>query len=219
MRWCVLRGERELQQAGGDVDLLVHPADLPALRTLLGRAGLEELRAWGRWPHRFFVAPDLKLDVVTALAFGPDATLRTDAAEPMLARSAHGRPAPADAFWALLLHALLDRGAVRPSHASELQGLASHARDAPSPLRPYVEAACPAGWVADEAAAGRFEELLGLALELRAHWPGRSPVARAARARLRGGLRLASRRLPPRPRPRAQHNGAITSNRAARSTG
>jgi hypothetical protein len=220
VRWCLLRGE---SGAGGDVDLLVHRADLSALRTLLGELGLEELRAWGRWPHHFFVAAELKLDVVTDLAFGPHATLRTDAAEAVLARRVAGRPAPPDAFWALLLHTLLDRGAVRASHARDLEALGPCARDAASPLRPYVEAACPPGWhaamVADAAASGRFEELLALAPELRARWPSTPPVAGAARAWLRGGLRLASRRLPPRPRLSAQQSGAITSNNAARSTG
>ena len=224
VRWCLLRGESE---AGGDVDLLVHRADLDALRGLLGEIGLGELRAWGRWPHRFFVAAELKLDVVTELAFGPHATLRTGATEAVLARRVPGHPAPCpaapDAFWALLLHCLLDRGAVRISHARELVALAPSARDAESPLRSLVEAASPpawnAAWIAGAAATGRFEDLLGLASELRARWPGTPPVAGAARAWLRGGLRLASRRLPSRPRLPAQQSGAITSNSAARSTG
>jgi hypothetical protein len=220
VRWCLLRDESE---PGDDLDLLVHRADLGTLRALLGSMGLAELRAWGRWPHHFFVATALKLDVVTDLAFGPHATLRTDAAEAVLAGRVARRLAPADEFWALLLHTLLDRGAVRSSRARELEALAPRVRDAESPLRPYVEAACPAGWdaagVADAAAAGRFEELLFLAPELRARWPGKTPMASAARAWLRGGLRLASRRLPPRLRLPAQQSGAITSNSAARSTG
>jgi hypothetical protein len=218
VRWCLLRGDDEPHR---DVDLLVHPADLAALRAQLRRSGFAELRAWGRWPHRFFVRPELKLDVVTALAFGPHATLRTDAAEAVLERRVDARPAPPDAFWALLLHVLLDRGAVRASQSRELEALAPAARDSASPLRPYVEAACPRGWdaarIADAAAAGHFQELLGLGPELRARWPGPSPAAGAARAWLRGGLRLASRRLPP--RSHAQQRGAIASNSAVRSTG
>jgi hypothetical protein len=220
VRWCLLRGGTE---TSGDIDLLVHRVDLAVVRALLESRGLAELRAWGRWPHHFFVAPALKLDVVTELAFGPHATLRTDAAKAVLARRVGARPAPPDEFWALLLHVLLDREAVRASDARALEALAPSARGGASPLRPYVEAACPAGWdaagVADAAAAGRFQELLGLAPELLARWPGASPVAGAARAWIRGGLRLASRRLPPRPRLPAQQSGAITSNSAARSTG
>jgi hypothetical protein len=219
VRWCLLRSARE---PGEDVDLLVHPADLGALRALLREGGFTELRAWGRWPHRFFVVGGLKFDVVTELAFGPDAALRTHAAEAVLERRVGLRPAPADAFWALLLHVLLDRGVVRQARADELTSLAPAARDEASPLRPFVEAACPPGWsaarIAAAAAAGRFEELLGLAPELRARWPGPRTVTGAARAWLRGGLRLASRRLPPRPR-FVQQSGAMTSKSAARSTG
>jgi hypothetical protein len=225
VRWCLLRGDPEIDSAGGDVDLLVHPGDLGALRGVLGGSGFSELRAWGRWPHHFFVAGPLKLDVVIELAFGPVATLRTDAAEAVLARRVCGAPAPRpaapDAFWALLLHVLLDRGAVRAARAREIRALAPLARDEASPLRPIVDAACPPGWdgalVADAAAAGRFEDLLGLAPELRTRWPGAPPAAGAARTWLRGGLRLASRRLPP--RHLTQHSGAMTSNSAARSTG
>lgn len=233
VRWCLLRGESELHRADRDVDLLVHPIDLRAARAVLGSTGFGELRAWGRWPHHFFVAASageparLKLDVVTQLAFGPQATLRTDAAAAVLARRVPAapapRPAPADAFWALLLHALLDRGAVRPSHARELEALAPRARDERCPLWPFVEAASPPGWNAallvDAVEGGCVEKLLGIAPELRARWPGTPPVAGVARAWLRGGLRFASRRLPPRPRARAQHRGAMTSNSAASSTG
>jgi hypothetical protein len=205
------------------VDLLVHPADVGALRALLREGGFRELRAWGRWPHRFFVAGQLKFDVVTELAFGPDAALRTHAGMAVLERREGLRPAPSDAFWALLLHVMLDRGVIREARARELVALAPAARDETSPLRPLVDAASPPGWnaslIADAAAAGSFEELLGLAPELRARWPVSLPVAGAARTWLRGGLRLASRRLPPRPRPFAQHSGAMTSNSAARSTG
>jgi hypothetical protein len=227
VRWCLLRDGPELDPHSGDVDLLVHADDLEMLRRLLAECGFTEVRAWGRWPHRFFVAAPLKLDVVTELAFGPDAALRTHVAEAVLARRVLAVPAPRpaapDAFWALLLHVLLDRGVVRPDRARELAALAPLARGAVSPLRRLVEMACPPGWdavrIADEAAAGRFKELLGLAPELRARWPGTAPMAGAARAWLRGGLRLASRRLPPRPRQFAQHSGAMTSKSAARSTG
>lgn len=227
VRWCVLRGDPGLDPPGEDVDLLVHPADLGALRDVLCGSGFSELRAWGRWPHRFFVSGPLKLDVVTELAFGPGATLRTDATEAVLARRLCAapvpRPAAPDAFWALLLHVLLDRGVVRPPRARQIRALAPLARDEASPLRPLVEAACPPGWdavlVADAAAVGRFDELLELGPELYARWPRSPLVAGTARVWLRGGLRLASRRLPPRPRHRAQQSGAMTSNSAARSTG
>jgi hypothetical protein len=233
VRWCLLRGGPELSSLDGDIDILVHPRELRLVRRLLAEAGFAELRAWGRWPHRFFVTHPpgesklLKLDGVVELAFGRNGELRTQAAEAVLTGrvrdGALARPAQPDAFWALLLHALLDRGEVRPSHARELKAVALPARRGPSALRRTIEAACPAGWnaarIADAAAASRFEELLGLAPEFRARWPGSPPVASAARAWFRGGLRRAGRRLPSRPLQHAQQSGAITSNSAARSPG
>ena len=120
---------------GGDVDLLVDPRDLAVVRRLLcGDAGFAQLPAWGRGPHRFFVAyveteaAWAKLDVVTALRFGRWQQLPTGAAGAVLAGARDdgvvALPAPADAFWLALLHALLDRGRVRAERARELARLA-----------------------------------------------------------------------------------------------
>jgi hypothetical protein len=226
-RWCLLRGGRDLDSLAGDVDLLVDRRDLRPVRELLARAGFAELRAWGHRPHRFFVANvpgeagRLKLDVVTELAFGPHAELRTAAAGAVLARRVRrGRlvhPSAADAFWALLLHLLLDGGRARAGRATELALLAGSGR-LDSPLRTLVDRACPPGWDAERvvsaAADGRLAELSELAPELRARWPGSPRLLTAVRARLRGGLRRAGRRLPHR-----QHSGRMAANSAARSTG
>jgi len=227
-RWCLLRGERELGGLDGDVDLLVDRRDLDLVRELLVvEGGFAELPAWGHWPHRFFVADvpgevgRLKLDVVTELAFGPRAELSTGAGSAVLARRVRRaplvQPAAADAFWALLLHLLLDGGTLRPARARELAALAV-CGPLDSPLRTLVDRACPPGWdaarVARAAAEGRLAELSELAAELRARWPGSPRALRAARAWLRGGLRRAGRRLP-----RRQHSGRMASNSAVRSTG
>jgi hypothetical protein len=227
-RWCLLRGERELGSLDGDLDLLVDRRDLDLIRELLiVEGGFADLRAWGHRPHRFFVADvpgeagRLKLDVVTELAFGPRAELRTGAGSAVLdCRVRRGplvHPAAADAFWALLLHLLLDGGALRPARTRELAALA-RCEPLDSPLRTVVDGACPPGWdaarVARAAAGGRLGELSELVPELRARWPGSSPVLTAARAWLRGGLRRAGRRLPHR-----QHSGRMASNSAVRSTG
>jgi hypothetical protein len=227
-RWCLLRGERELGSLDGDLDLLVDRRDLNLIRELLVvEGGFGELRSWGHRPHRFFVADvpgeagRLKLDVVTELAFGPRAELRTGAGSRVLARRVRRgplvHPAAADAFWALLLHLLLDGRTPRPARTRELAALA---RCGPldSPLRTLVDRACPPGWdaarVARAAAEGRLAELSELTPELRARWPCSPRALRAARAWLRGGLRRAGRRLPHR-----QHNGSMASNSAVRSTG
>jgi hypothetical protein len=217
VRWCLLRGAHELDRLGGDVDLLVHPDDLRAVRrVLVSERGFAAPRAWGRGSHRFFVDGPLKLDVVTELAFGRYQELRTGAAGAVLARTVRsGRlalPAPADAFWAALLHALVDRGRVRPERAAELQALARAASGEASPLIP----ACPAGWdadrIVDAAVAGRFDELLALTGAIRAGWPGAGRLVTGARVVRSRALRALDRRLP-------QTSGAITSYSASRSAG
>src|SRR3954469_2400058 len=135
VRWCLLRHGPDPRRLDGDVDLLVHPRDLRVARELLTRrSGFAGVRAWGGWPHRFFVADvpgernPLKLDVVSELAFGPLGELPTRAAIPVLPRrvrdGAVAWPAPADAFWALLMHVLLDGSNVSPVRARELAALA-----------------------------------------------------------------------------------------------
>jgi hypothetical protein len=224
VRWCLLRGAGQLRRVDGDVDLLVHRRDVPILRRVLTSGGrFAELPAWGRRPHRFFAAhiasPDawLKLDVVTELAFGRYHELRTRAAEDVLARRIHdgvlARPAPADAFWALLLHALLDRGAVRLERAQELIALAGPARGVDAPLAELADRACPPGWSAgrmlDAAAAGRFGELVALAPAIRAGWPDAPFVVTAGRSSLRRVLRRVA----------SQQRGRMTSKSRSRSTG
>ena len=218
VRWCLLRGADQLHRPDGDVDVLVDRRahrDLPAL---LANAGFSPTRAWGYGPHRFFVdRAGLKLDVVSELAFGRHQELPTRSADAVLMRRVRDHalwlPAPADAFWALLLHVLLDRGWVRPRRARELVTLAPRARGAASPLADVVAAACPAGWdpprMVDTAAAGSFDELLALVPALRAGWPGSRRVAIAARVAMRAAARRAS----------GQHNGLITSKSRARSAG
>jgi hypothetical protein len=225
VRWCLLRGARELHLVDGDVDLLVSRLELGRLRhALVASGGLSPLSSWGRRPHHFYVAPVagedavLKLDVVDELAFGPYGELPTPAAGQVLAcRRRQGDlwlPAPADAFWSLLLHALMDKGRVREERASELVGLAPAARDASSPLRDVVDASAPGGWgsarVLDAVEHHAWDELLALAPLLRDRWPHTTRLTREGRAAARRLLRKASR---------LQQRGSMTSNRRPRSTG
>jgi hypothetical protein len=188
VRWCLLR-------SGADLDVLVHPEDVRLVRTAL--TSFDEQRPWGRRPHRFFVAGETKLDLVTELAFGRRHELRTDAADDVLARRVRvggvALPAPADRFWALLLHELLDRPEVR--RVDELRALTRQGPVDDGPLIALVERS---GWTAARigalAAGGRFEELRPFADALRAHWPG-SPLGAAARGGVRAALRRADRRV------------------------
>jgi len=133
--WSLLRGEEELNDLAGDVDLLVRPEDLPRMRAALTHLGFVEERSWGLHPHRAFIGYDsatdawLKLDVVTAFAFGSYGEISMPGARRALAR--RGRVGdlsllgPADAVWALLLHCLLDKGSVADKHRARLRELAA----------------------------------------------------------------------------------------------
>jgi hypothetical protein len=225
VRWCLLRGAQDLDRVDGDVDLLVSRLELGRLRhALVASGGLSPLSSWGRRPHHFYAGPVagedavLKLDVVTELAFGPYGELPTAAADRVLAgRRRQGDlwlPAPADAFWSLLLHALMDKGRVREERARELLSLAPAARDERSALRDVVDAACPGGWgsarVLDAVEHRAWEELLALAPLLRDGWPGTTRAARESRVAARRLLRRAWR---------VQQRGSMTSNKRPRSTG
>lgn len=211
VRWCLLRGAGELARPGGEVDLLVHAADRGRLRRALAATGATaRLAAPGRGTHGFHLAYDaaadawLKLDVVTELEFGAHQELTTRAAAAVLERrrrrGAVVLPAPADAFWALLLHELLDKRALRAERAGELAALAARARRDDSPLAAVVEAACPPGWsavrIAETAAAGRVDELAPLHDLLPRRWPGAGPAARRMRVARSRALRRLHRALP-----------------------
>ncbi|QEC49146.1 nucleotidyltransferase family protein [Baekduia soli] len=225
VRWCLLRGAAELDRVDGDVDLLVSHSDLRGLRRALAAlGGYPPQNSWGRQPHRFFVdetvvpGERVKLDVVTTLAFGRYGELPTGAADTVLAARERCDglwvPAPADAFWALLLHAVLDRGRIRAERAAELLVLAGRAGEGDSPLRDVVEEACPPGWdtgrVVEAVHAGAWDELSRLGPQLRDRWPGSSPARRTLTVGVRKVLRKAQR---------LQQSGSIASYRRARSTG
>jgi len=137
VRWALLRGRADGR--GGDIDVLVDPADAPSLDEVLAAVGFVRLRAIGHADHRFYrtyhEATDrwLTLDVVTELAFGPGAWLALPGAAQALldvrTRDAEGwRLGPDDAFWALLLHDLLDRREIPSAHGEELGRLVHGAR-------------------------------------------------------------------------------------------
>jgi thymidylate kinase len=200
--WCLVRGEAELD-APDDVDLLVSRRDFgrvgPALRPL----GFAPLPSRGHGPHSFFLAYEatggrwIKLDVVTELSFGPDFDLRTGAEEECLAgRRRDGPLALLDAdsaFWALLLHCLLDKRTVAPRHRPTLVRLAAQA-DGGGPLGHVVGDACPPEWtparIVETVAREDWPALLALAPLLEARWPRRGPAPSRAR---RKAARLANR--------------------------
>jgi thymidylate kinase len=204
--WCLLRGESGIADPTGDVDLLVAASDLPRLDAALPAEGFLRVHAWGG--HRSYVGYDaatdrfLELDIESDLDFGPSGhfavnwlrpTLRTGAAAAMLmGRRRAGSlslPDPDDAFWALLLHCIVDKRAVAPRHRSRLAELAAQARP-DGVLGKVVSDHCPPGWDAERALAAareaRWSELVTLGAEL----PDSATPARRVAALGRGLSRL-----------------------------
>lgn len=127
-----------------EADVLVAPAQRAAIERHLARDGFRQRPGWGRRPHRFWLRPVfgddlgvdwLKLDLVTDLCFGRWHEIVTATSDACLARRVDARLAPGDELCALLLHGLLDKGALRGPHRSRLSHLAA-ARPEPGPLAP-----------------------------------------------------------------------------------
>jgi len=131
--YSLLRGfeELEIPAASSEVDLVVAPAHLPQLAKTLAAKGFVALASWGHAPHHFFVAYDraagswLKFDVVTDLRYGqPFRTLRVDLLTTCLQNRQRREYtfvlAPADEFFTLFLHCLLDKGNFRDARRERL---------------------------------------------------------------------------------------------------
>jgi thymidylate kinase len=203
--WCLLRVPRELgTPTGGDIDLLVDHGDIVRAKQVLKTLGFVQLPARGHL-HSHFLSYDLStdcwiwLDIATELSFGPYYVLRTGAEAGCLARRQRQRGvmmlAPADAFWALLLHSLLDKGAIQPHHRASLQELIGAAR-VDDPLALVIEAVCPVGWtplrVMTCASRGDWLALERFAPSLTATWMHRQST-KAYQLLVQRGLRLIGR--------------------------
>jgi thymidylate kinase len=202
VRWVLLRGEPRAARAGGDVDLLVERSAVRRLKVLLMSAGFAEVARPGHGSHRFFVAYDeetgrwLELDVISELSFGRRQELTTGTAEACLAarvrQQSLWRLAPDDHLWALLLHYLLDKGAVPADRrkavleAVEAAGgggalLGAVRRRLPSTMGPED--------FLDAVRRGDWDELADLGARLRRVWARRQPLRVSARVcgeRVRG---------------------------------
>ena len=170
-----------------------------------GAVGFVRLPSQGYGSHLFLISYEydsdrwLKLDVVTELAFGPSFAWRIADAAGVLERTHRAAAAgawvlaEADAFWALLLHGLLDKGALDEAKRARLGELTfaarvefvSATRDG-GPLARKLGPLLPEGWdlagVIDAVEGGQWDRLDGLGREL-AVGLGRRKRARAARTR------------------------------------
>jgi O-antigen/teichoic acid export membrane protein/thymidylate kinase len=135
--YCLLRGIEELRTGGTqdayEIDLLVSSDHMGRFRRLVSSLGFAPLRSWGSSPHSFFVKREsnprawIKLDVVTDLRYGPLRALRAGHASDYLNRRRFDDGiytlSPADELVHLLLHGVLDKGALHARHRTRLQAL------------------------------------------------------------------------------------------------
>ena len=169
----------------------------------------------GAGAHRLFVGYHrptrrwIEFDVEWDLDFGPQLhftlnwlapALRSGAAQAVLARRRRSPDLPGmwvlhpdDAFWALLLHVIVDKARVKEHHADRLVDLCTDAVPA-GPLAEVVAAACPEGWDAERvircARARDWPTLVALGRVLTRRSCTRNPVACRAGALVRGLHRL-----------------------------
>ncbi len=184
-----------------EADVLIDRRDQRRAERLLVEAGFRRRPSWGRHPHRFFLRPVasssadgadggldwVKLDLVTDLSFGPWHQWTTGMASACLAARSPGpgaRLAPADELLAHLLHAVLDRGVLRPRDIEALSRLAPRA-STPGVLghTMLTDASCDRSWARLVARIddGDWRGLLADALRLRALVRDQRPVGGAAR--------------------------------------
>ncbi|MGH2793166.1 MAG: hypothetical protein ACRDKG_02575, partial [Actinomycetota bacterium] len=198
VRFCLLR-EPEPSDLRGDVDVLVAAPDMARAAAALEEIGFIERRAWGYEPHRFFlrIARDatVKLDLVSELRFG-GADLATPALTGnLLSRATRdrgaSRPAPVDEFWALVLHAALDKPAIEERHRRRLQALAAEAAaaDPPAPVTTSHAAA-----ILDAVALGRWEHLTATIRSFAGAESRLHALARSAKRRIGWRMRPLGRR-------------------------
>jgi hypothetical protein len=158
--WAVLRGESDLDGRPGDIDLLVDPEDLARFGVVARRLGFARLPSAGYGSHEFLIAYDeatdrwLKLDTVSELAFGRSFAIRLPSVTTTACLERRRRSAevalldPADGFWTLLLHGLLDKRLVDDGTRTRLAALAPDGR-AGGPVADALSRIMPPDWTPD----------------------------------------------------------------------
>ena len=155
VRWAVIRGETD-RPSGDDLDLLVHPEDASAFRSIARDLGFPRLPAWGHGEHAFHVGRGTggwwRLDLLTTFRFLGGERLADDVVPAVLERRTGDRIprlSTEDTAWALVLHLLLDKDGVSDQNRARLAAAA----DAPAagPLAEALAAALPRGWSPERA--------------------------------------------------------------------
>jgi len=138
VRWSLLRPPATLSQPKGDIDLLAEPSALDTVRRVVLAEGFTEVPMRGEDLHAADYDGDsaryLWLHVQTAVRLGGEEI----PAAAVLAHSTDGVPQDAWLFWIVLLHDLLDKGAIPERHRDALARLAPAAGGA-QPLRELAQ--------------------------------------------------------------------------------
>lgn len=209
--WVLLRGESELAQPSGDVDLLVDPSALSALDDLMTEVRFARVVAAGRGSHRFYFAFDsasgrwVKLDVVSSIEFGSFQQWPTPLAEGCLRRRQRlgpvSRPAPEDRGWLELLHLVLDKGRIAPDRIETARAAAALASTT-AEIAGYLDDRLGAGTaerLRNVVAAGSPPEIAEVVAGINAGWAATAPRSSHVRSIRNRASRLLSPTLGGRP--------------------
>ena len=157
VRWAIIRGETDRPSAD-DLDLLVHPEDAQAFRSIARELGFPRLPAWGHGTHTFHVGRGSggwwRLDVLTTFRFPGGERLGDDVVPAVLRRRTADRIptlSPEDTAWALVLHLLLDKDDVSERNRERLAALSAVASS--GPLAEALATALPRTWTPERARA------------------------------------------------------------------
>jgi len=227
--WCLLRVPQNLAAPTGDIDLLIDRADVDRVRHVLDEQGFIMLPGWTTAPNILALAYDaptdqwLHLDIVTELAFGPHSALQTSAEAGCLAHRQRSDSivtlTPDDAFWALLLHCLLDKHQFAPHYQRQLHQLAGNA-NIDGPLAKIVASVCPADWSPERMLQavqhGEWGSLQDLGSPLHTNWRRHHP-SRWLRSKLRYAWHVLQR-VPTYPQRRGLSIALLGINGAGKST-
>jgi thymidylate kinase len=231
VRYCVLRDAERLRlPSGGEVDVLVAPRHLARAAMILGDAGYVRLPSWGHAAHHFFVRYDaetdcwIKLDVVTALAFGGRGPcLVTTLGDACLMGRRHDGscfvPCPEDELLALVLHCVLDKGVFTARRRARVQHLAASVTD-PARVDRHLAAFWPGmSWprLAAHIERGNWAALVGERRVLMRHLLRAAPIATLARTARDWTLRRCTR-LVGLARPAAPSLALLAPDGAGKST-
>jgi hypothetical protein len=185
VRWAVIRGATD-RPTDDDVDVLVHPEDASAFRSIARDLGFPRLPAWGHGEHAFHIGRGTggwwRLDLLTSFTYRGGERLGAEVVPAVLARRTGDRVptlSAEDRAWSLVLHLLLDKDAVSAQNAMGLAAGSGVA--AAGPLADALAGALPRGWTPERARTALIA-------------PDEDP------ARLAALRRAVSRRLHPRSR-------------------